>query len=422
MAKKKQSAESTVLASAVSAQGSEHPAIRKGRAESAAKPTRWTISGTNVGVLELTIIVIAVLVFIIGVFVSQAAQPPDAYPILDQSCLKKTPGARPCEMVITSLHEGTHTFEKYGILEAIAEALKALSVAVVVTVGVAAIIEHRNRDKLNAALTEKAEKIANNVFDGLFGNDHSPRLLETLKEHILNKSIVRDSLTMRYTLRDHMGRNKLAGQRFTMLKAQVTAEFTNISTTAGSNSPLPLELSLPNPLLTELKKMVKLHSVVIRQSDRPEMVLTQDQIDEANARLYASLSDNNALEGIVQFGDLDLGPGETGGFEIQYTMMKEAEDSELLRSFHTTSALSLTVIDHTDRNLFIRAKAIHPGTLKLHSDEDSVSEWSLNDIILPQQGILIWWKERPPSRASKGRKPPAKFAAAEAAPIDEERP
>jgi hypothetical protein len=375
-----------------------------------ARPPPWRVPGVNLGITQLIILLFAFIFFVVGVLVAQANQPPDPYSDLFRSCVQRLPQSPSCEAFIVSLHEKTHTYLHYSILEALAEALKALAIAVTVTVGVASILEGRNRIKLNAELTQKAQQIANNVFDGIFGNAHSPALLETLKRQILNKSIVRQSLDMRYTLVAYEGKHRLAGQRFTMLKAHVSATFKNIATAAGSDVHLPLELSLPNPLLNELKKLVRIDSGIIQRQNRDDAPLSSTELAAVNLRLQERLKDDDALEGHVKFGMLDLAPGETGGFEINYVMMKEEEDSELLRSFHTTSALTLTVIDLTNRNLFLRAKAIHPGKLKLINGEDNVSVWSLSDIILPQQGVLIWWKKKLPAPTKATRKSAAKSA------------
>ncbi|HEX4695718.1 hypothetical protein [Sphingomonas sp.] len=365
---------------------------------------RWTIRGTNVGLEELLILGAAFILFVLGVFVSQAGKDPDRYPTLMSACVLDSKDPKICAVAINDVHEHMHTFLHYNILEALAEGLKALSVAITVTVGVASILDARNRKKLNAALAGKAQQIAINVFDGLFSNNHSPDLLEKLKRDILYKPIIRESLTMVYVLRTYTGKRRLSGQKFTAVKATVSSTFRNIATTAGSVAHLPLELSLPNPLLNELKKLTTLDRVVIKRQNQKDQMYTAPELVAKNLQLQAALKDDKALEGAVSFGELLLQPNEQGGFEIEYTMMKEAEDSELLRSFHTTQSLDLTVIDNTDRDLVVRAKAVHAGSLNPMPSAQFYSHWELREIVLPQQGVLIWWKERLPSAAKAERK------------------
>ena len=171
---------------------------------------------------------------------------------------------------------------------------------------------------------------------------------------------------------------------------------------------MPLEVSLPNPLLNELKKKTTLVRATVKRDNRPDVTLTATEIAHANVTLQSGLVDDSAPEGVVPFGELILVAGESGGFEVEYTMVKESEDSELLRCFHTTNAISLTVIDNTGRNLHVRAKAIHSSALASLGITGNVSQWELREIILPQQGVMIWWKEHPMPALRAKRLPLAK--------------
>lgn len=369
---------------------------------------RWTIPGTEMGFRESLILIAAVVVFLIGVLVSQAAKAPDPYPILLRSCVLNPIDTKRCAETIDSIHEGTHTYPYYDFEEALAEGLKALAVALAVTVGVVSVLETRNRNKINEQLAEKAQLIGINVFDALFGNNHSLSLLEKLKLDILYKPMIRESLNVRYVLTNFKGSGRLKGKVFTVVTATVTCTFKNIATVSGNIAHMPLEVSLPNPLLNELKKKTTLVRATVKRDNRPDVTLTAAEIAHANVTLQSGLVDDSAPEGVVPFGELILVAGESGGFEVEYTMVKESEDSELLRCFHTTNAISLTVIDNTGRNLHVRAKAIHSSALASLGITGNVSQWELREIILPQQGVMIWWKEHPMPALRAKRLPLAK--------------
>ena len=358
------------------------------------------------GIHEILILFAAVIIFGVGVLISQSSKAPDPYPTLVRSCVQTPVNQQVCASSIDYAHEGTHTYGEFDFMEALAEGLKALAIAVTVTVGVASILDARNRDKMNTVLTGKAQLIGINVFDALFSNNHSLILLEKLKRDILYKPIVRESLNVRYILTNYAGKGRLKGQNFTIVTAQVSCVFKNIATVAGSVAHLPLELSLPNPLINELKRQTGLVKATIKRDNQPDSQMMPAEIDTANLRLHEALSDDSSPEGVVSFGELALHNGESGGFEIEYTMIKESEDSELLRCFHTTNSIDLTVIDNTGRNLHVRAKAIHSSALKSLGTTSNVSQWQLAEIILPQQGVMVWWKQHPPSTQKSRPRPP----------------
>ena len=197
-----------------------------------------------------------------------------------------------------------------------------------------------------------------------------------------------------YTLSDHVIENgRLAGSVYTCVDVVLDTTARNISNPKISPSStfiLPLKISLPNPLLNELKPLVKLKEVKINK-----VPIGIHRLEEANKMLQVGFSDDESADGLVDFGTHELAPGESVNIEASYVMMKECEDTEVFRSFHTTCSLTLTVIDKTKEGRIVRARPIHPGRLQPTGDDNSFRRWALSDIILPQQGIMVWWKKKP---------------------------
>jgi len=296
-----------------------------------------------------------------------------------------------CENAITKFHEESHSFAGKNVYLALAETLKGLSVALLVSLLVSNFFERANRNRLNKELSDKAQQISNNVFDALFGNSHPPAVLDTIKE-ILNRPITRDRLDVTYTLtRWDPGQGRLAGRKYIKVEASLSAVTRNIADptrSPGSSYLLPMALSLPNPQFDELKPLVRIISFKVDGIDK-----SSNEIDDANKQLQAALKNDSEADANVAFGDYLLSPGSDVRVQADYIMMKEIEDTEVLRSFQLTKALTLTVIDKTGLGLAVRARAIHPGELAPTGNSQSFLRWELNDIILPQQGIMVWWKE-----------------------------
>jgi hypothetical protein len=73
-------------------------------------------------------------------------------------------------------------------------------------------------------------------------------------------------------------------------------------------------------------------------------------------------------------------------------MIKELEDTEVFRTAEIAENIHLTVVDKSPFNLIIRARSMSQG--KLHSQKSpSAQQWKLDDLSLPLQGIMVWWKQ-----------------------------
>lgn len=327
-----------------------------------------------------------------GVVVQQWAFPPDGYMQLFKSCAAGSNAVSSCQTAIERLHEEGHTFAQTNLVLAIGEALQALSLALIATIIVTNTIEERNRERLNDALARKARQISHNVFEGLFGNRHPAAALDTLKG-ILSRPLLRSRLDVTYTFFVYEGEqdSRIAGRRYVKVETLFSATTRNIANpeiSPTASDILPIALSLPNPLIEELKPFVVVSKVVVNGE-----AVSQAKLDAANEDLQEQLKDETSADGYVHIDDLTLTPGQEVRIEAQYTMMKEFEDTEVFRSFYLTELLTLTVVDKTGEDFAIRARAIHPGHLRDTGSTKSVLKWELSEIILPQQGIMVWWKK-----------------------------
>lgn len=93
-------------------------------------------------------------------------------------------------------------------------------------------------------------------------------------------------------------------------------------------------------------------------------------------------------------------------------MIKEIEDSEFFQTLQISKDLSITLVDATGWDLKIRALAVGFGSLDEIASDDMTRQWTINDILLPHQGVNIWWKQKLPSKSL-----PASDAKAIAKPV-----
>ncbi|MCW3848072.1 hypothetical protein OF829_12550 [Sphingomonas sp. LB-2] len=354
----------------------------------------WIVAEEKTTRTTLLTLAICSAIFFFALLWQQRIDGPDDYPELLRRCVGGATILEDCKAAITEFHEKRHTFRGIDMPLAGVDVLKSLSVALLVSVVVSNLFERGNRKRLNDTLSAKAEQISINVFDGLFGNSHPPAALTAIKK-MLERPILRKRLDISYTLTIwETSEGRLAGRKFVCVDvvfAGLTQNIANPKMSQDASFDVPVSLSLPNPLVDELRPLVVLKSVKI--NDEP---IADEALDRANAQIQAGFAEDSA-DGNVDICIYNLKPGEELRVEACYTMMKEFEDTEVFRSFQITEALTLSVIDRTGENLLIRARAIHPGTLRSIGSNASFLKWELYDIVLPQQGLMVWWKKPLPS-------------------------
>ena len=165
---------------------------------------------------------------------------------------------------------------------------------------------------------------------------------------------------------------------------------------------MPFRLGLPNPILDELKKHVRVNS--FRFGER---TLDAEQIAKINLDLQERLKDDTENDAPVDIGELELQPGQTVTVSGSYTMVKELQDTEVFRTAEIAENIHLTVVNKSTEDLAIRARSLAHGKLH-HSASPSAQQWKLDELSLPLQGIMVWWKKKPngpPSSTSKDTVP-----------------
>ncbi|MDZ7895439.1 MAG: hypothetical protein U5M50_11070 [Sphingobium sp.] len=343
---------------------------------------------------NIVIILVGLLIFIGGMVLQQSIQASDDFTKIAARCILIKPMPEACAMEMLKEHESQHAMPSVNLLLAFAEALKNLGIAFILSVVISVTIERRNRSEFFGAISEKSREISLNVFQGIFNNAHPPALLAKVRHEILEKPLIRDYIDVIYTLSCLEGPKgtRIDGKTFIKVDVILSTVARNVSTDGHGSSgvDLPLKVALPNPMVDELKGFVRLAKASIDGKD-----VDASAILAANENLQEQLADDTNVDAAVEFGMRALGAGDHVAISANYTMVKELEDTEVLRSLHTTQALNLTVADNTGLGLIIMARGIHPGVLEVTGGGTTTTKWRLSDIILPQQGIMVWWKQDP---------------------------
>lgn len=339
----------------------------------------------------------AVIAFLVGTGI-QLLVPryPELSSLVQQCVNQTTTTADGCRAAVLDFDRDSHRSQELNLWLLLADLLRNAGIAVILSIIISVTLERHSRAHFTSALATKTKELSLSVFTGMFNRRHPAALLAAVKTQILERDLIRESLSVTYTLslwEPPHEYARLNGNCFIRVDVLLSSTVRNVSTvTSGSSgiATVPIGLALPNPMLDELKPFVRVNEVVINGEALP-----QEMLDEQNLQMQSDLARDGEEDVSVKFGARSISPDETLSVSANYSMMKEFEDTEVFRTLQITQGLTLTVHDNTGRGLGIRAKAIHSRPLEKMASSSATTQWRLPDIILPQQGIIVWWKKRP---------------------------
>lgn len=333
---------------------------------------------------------VGTILFIVGVAMDMSSSKyPEAGQIF-RACNEQLTSA--CMKVLQTIDSTAHGLSEFNMWLLAAEALKAIGLTIIAAIAISSTVDHRTRQYFFRQLAHKTEQLGSNVITGMFESQHPDRLFELVKANILQKKLLRKNIDINYTLAnlsfDEAG-HRLSGKQFLRVDVILSTITENVNIAQGADDGsinLPLRLGLPNPMVDELKPLVKINSFRIGDDDLP-----QEKIDELNVELQSQLNDDDKVDASVEIPTHSLPFGKSITCSGSYTMIKELEDTEVFRTAEIAENIHLTVVDKSTHNLIIRARSMSQG--KLHNQRSpSAQQWKLDDLSLPLQGIMVWWK------------------------------
>lgn len=346
-------------------------------------------TGSRIGVFPWGWVLLGVVLFVIGAGVQLV---PARYPELAQLLQRCEHVPKTCSAAVLDFDLRAHRASDFSIPFIAGDLLRSMGAAVVVSIVITATVESRGRREFDELTTRKAREIGESVFAGMFNRRHPESLLNAVKEQILERDLVRDHLDVTYTLSEIAGPSRDGAPETLVLVDVILSTTTrNVSTLRGEagRAKVPLALVLPNPQIGEMKRHVAVSGFVVDKIPK-----SKDEVEKVNAALQSSLCDDEENEAFADFGHEIIEAGQKLSLSANYTMIKELEDTEVFRSLQICRSLSLTVVDKTGLDFHVQAKSMHPGRLEMIGSAGSTMRWQLADIILPQQGIMVFWKRR----------------------------
>ena len=342
---------------------------------------------------SLVVILLGVVVFGVGLALDLATPKyPEISTIFD-ACTDRASNV--CAEALREFDRKSHVASELSWPTFFSGVLQVLGLTAVAAVFISSTVDRRTRTYFFEELARKTEVLGSNVLLGMFESRHHPKLFSLVKRHIFEKNIVRKNIDINYTIRDFdcdLVGTRLEGQKFVcvdVILSTVTENINVADSTSNGKITVPVKIGLPNPMLDELKPFVRING--FRIGDR---VVAEEKIQLINNHLQDALQDDSATDAAVSVDEYDLQAGEMLTVSGSYTMVKEAQDTEVFRSIEIAENIHLTVVDKSSHNLRVRARSL--AHAKLHGQPSpSAQQWKLDDLSLPLQGIMVWWKTAP---------------------------
>lgn len=279
-----------------------------------------------------------------------------------------------------------------------AETLKAVGLTIIAAVFISSTVDHRTRNYFFRQLSLKTAQLGENVLNGMFESKHPDRLFELVKLDIFQKKIIRRNIDISYTFSDLQfpdEGHRLFGKHFILVDVILSTVSENVNTSRGRHDgsvSMPIGLALPNPMFDELKPYTKINGFRVGDDE-----LAKEEVSGLNDLLQERLKDDTAVDAAVSIREVTLPFGRSLTVSGSYTMVKELEDTEVFRTVEIAENIHLTVVNKSAVNLVIRARSMSHA--KLHyQGSPSAKQWKLDDLSLPLQGIMVWWKRPLPPK------------------------
>lgn len=225
----------------------------------------------------------------------------------------------------------------------------------------------------------RIREVAQSSFRGVYQSRFPDGLISEVLAVGFSSKVIRDEFHLSYKLRP--APNGVAG-----MVVEATAEYKilNISTEVVN---IPIALAVPNPISKEMKP----HCKIIEYRKNYDIQNISDSVEE----FETSRDTKNTKTVQINLDEIKINPSEGCHIVLVYSMAKEIEDTEIVRTGTPTKGISITIHNESNQELWIDATAIHRCSLNDISppNDRRVKEFRSSEFFLPQQGFAWFWKK-----------------------------
>ena len=294
-------------------------------------------------------------------------------------------------LIVVALSIETFAHPEPGVWQLLVHLARDLGIAFLIAALICISVEISHRKELTQMLDSKIEMLAGNVFKGVFNNNLPTELIDEAIAIAFTPKLIREDMVVRYTLQSKQS----DGVPYVEVVADISFAMKNVT-----NHPeeFKLGVTLPNPILPQLKSQTKLNSFQIGTVGPDSLTpIAQDDVNAANDMFQEELKDDARRSGVARLGEQTVFPGQRLYVKALYVMAKEEEDTELLTTLYAANGINLQVFNKLGPDMMLHGQLVHRETntrlLPIPSNSD-VYELKHNGYFLPHQGVQFWWKRK----------------------------
>lgn len=177
-----------------------------------------------------------------------------------------------------------------------------------------------------------------------------------------------------------------------VVSAVLTFTVTNVGRMPAA---YPVKIGLPDPIHPALRARCVVNDLdVVKHGIRNSYLSAHAQTE-----LQRQIDDPTPKTSFLyDAGNVQLEPNESIEVRADHVMIKEPEDTEMLRMLYPCNGVTITITDRaTDGRRAIFARAIHRTDIEDQSSRSNSATkiFRISSYLLPHQGVLIWWKRGP---------------------------
>lgn len=261
--------------------------------------------------------------------------------------------------------------------------LKELGYASLIALLISVVVEQSSRARQEETTARRQQEIAESVFRGVFESDLPRELVDEVVDGVLRSKFVRTEHICTYSLTD--GSETIDGQTFEFVKLEFTSAY-SLQNVSREEIEVPIRLNFPLPGNRRLRDLAKLTSFVIDDRDLSPEEMQQGDDEVPNTDFLQCYQWNRTLS-----------PGETIRVRANAILIKERSDNEIFTTLYPSISMRLNVNMHC-QNMEFGAESHHRAGIKKVSGRgtDGHHEWELDRPLLPNQGIVFWWRPESP--------------------------
>lgn len=276
----------------------------------------------------------------------------------------------------------TFSPDQVGLMDRAIQArfIEEFGFACVIGCVIAYTIERVSRREFDRAVDSRINAIQRNVFRSTYGRNMTEGLVREVEKLILEANFLRHGHRITYHLSKCRARDLDPSDTtipdIDVVKTEVILwyDVENISTLPREYT---LTLTVEKPPYEALKRFVEIDSLVVsgkEYSKEERTKFTSDKPGEVLLQTPVSIDSKKRIS-----------------VRSSWKMIKLATDVELWRSFLPSDGMTLCV--HFPEGTEAKdANAIHRTAVIPRHVGDVYCEWAIEGPVLPQQGILFWWR------------------------------